>query len=61
MKCLGFELDQGKNGKLGDDIVQDIGNSQGKAQGKRILVCKMDEQAEMAEQCAREADDLRRP
>jgi acetate kinase len=61
VKCLGFKLDLGKNGKLGDEIVQDVGQSQGQAQGKRILVCKTDEQAEMAEQCAREAEELRRP
>jgi acetate kinase len=61
VKCLGFELDQGKNGKLGDEIVQDVGRSHGQAQGKRILVCKTDEQAEMAEQCAKEANELRRP
>lgn len=53
IECLGFrELDAGRNGddsvKVGG-VVVDI-SSQGK--DKRILVCKTDEQREMARECA---------
>lgn len=58
--CLGFEIDGQRNGKVGDGVVESIG-SDGQSNEKRVLVCKTDEQAEMAEQCAKEADDLRRP
>ncbi|KAK5114794.1 hypothetical protein LTR85_010107 [Meristemomyces frigidus] len=57
--CLGFELDEGKNGApLEDEVVVDIGR-----QGARhtVLVCQTDEQSEMARECAQEADSLRRP
>jgi len=54
---LGFgEVDGGRNAddevKAGG-VVVDIG-SEGKGKGKRILVCKTDEQREMARQCALE-------
>ncbi|EME44965.1 hypothetical protein DOTSEDRAFT_70870 [Dothistroma septosporum NZE10] len=57
-RCLGFELDEKKNEKPDDGVVVDIG-----AQGSkhRILVCQTDEQIEMATQCAKRADELRRP
>lgn len=58
VECLGFGLDGGRNGKLGGGVVEDIGREGG---GKRILVCKTDEQAEMAEECAQNAEELRRP
>ncbi|KAF8898446.1 hypothetical protein BD779DRAFT_1483997 [Infundibulicybe gibba] len=47
--CLGFApLDGDKNGDLGDMAVVDIAAG---GDGKRILVCKTDEQAEMAREC----------
>lgn len=57
VKCLGFELDDDKNGKLGSGVVEEIGRE---GVDKRILVCKTDEQAEMAEECAKDAEKLRR-
>lgn len=55
--CLGFELDDGANGKPGDDVVVDIGS---KGSRHRVLVVQTDEQAEMARQCAQNAEELRR-
>lgn len=57
--CLGFEIDGEKNKKLGGGSVEDIGRSSGS--DKKVLVCQTDEQAEMAQQCARNAESLRRP
>lgn len=47
---LGFELDEEKNGSLGNGVVETVS-----MEGTRhaILVCRTDEQAEMAEQCAK--------
>jgi len=47
--CLGFRVDEGKNGRKIEDVVQDIG-----AEGARhkVLVCQTDEQFEMARGCA---------
>ncbi|KAL1583219.1 hypothetical protein WHR41_07949 [Cladosporium halotolerans] len=59
VQCLGFEVDGAKNGKVGKEVVEEISKEGG--EGKKVLVCKTDEQEEMAEQCAREADALRRP
>lgn len=59
VECLGFELDGERNGKVGDGVVEDLTGGEGS--GKRVLVCKTDEQEEMAETCAREAEGLRRP
>lgn len=43
--CLGFEIEEGLNGKGGgDDVVWDIS---GKGKHK-VLICKTDEQLEMA-------------
>lgn len=53
--CLGFEVDEGGNGAVSEGEVVDIGGK-----GKRVLVCKTDEQAEMAEECARDAEELRK-
>ncbi len=39
-KCLGFEIDEEKNDKAIEDVVQDIG----KEARHRILVCQTDEQ-----------------
>ena len=47
--CLGFELDEGLNGKDIKDVVQDIGKAGAK---HRTLVCQTDEQFEMARACA---------
>jgi acetate kinase len=58
VKCLGFEVDGKKNGKLGSEVVEDIGRED---VGKRVLVCQTDEEAEMAEECAQNAEELRRP
>lgn len=57
VKCLGFEIDDGKNLELGDEVVVDIGAQEGR---HRVLVCQTDEQAEMARQCAKQASELRR-
>lgn len=58
VKCLGFELDGGRNGKLEGQVVEEIGRE---GANKKILVCQTDEQAEMAEECAKDAEKLRRP
>lgn len=57
VKCLGFELDSGKNAKPEDKIVTGIGGS-GSKHG--ILVCQTDEQTEMARQCVRDEDEFRK-
>ena len=56
--CLGFEVDGERNGGLKGEVVEDVGREDAK---KRVLVCKTDEQAEMAEECAQNAEELRRP
>ncbi|KAK5708418.1 hypothetical protein LTR97_000959 [Elasticomyces elasticus] len=57
--CLGFALDDAANAKPdGQKVVVDVGAQESK---HRILICQTDEQAEMARQCAQEADSLRRP
>lgn len=58
VRCLGFDLDESANGKPGDGIAVDIGAKESK---HRILVVQTDEQAEMARQCAKNANELRRP
>ncbi|RDB26332.1 putative acetate kinase [Hypsizygus marmoreus] len=51
VKCLGYvDLDEEKNNNLGDGVVIDIGIET--ADGKRMLVCRTDEQVEMARACA---------
>ena len=57
VKCLGFELDGSVNNEPGEDVVVDVGANFSR---HRVLVCQTDEQAEMARQCARQADGLRR-
>ncbi|KAJ9639381.1 hypothetical protein H2199_006414 [Coniosporium tulheliwenetii] len=49
--CLGFELDPRKNRNVGDGVVEDIGKEGAK---HRILVCRTDEQLEMARGCVAE-------
>ncbi|TFK46063.1 hypothetical protein OE88DRAFT_1668200 [Heliocybe sulcata] len=55
VECLGFKVDDAKNGKVGegdeDEIVVDIGVAN-KGQPKRVLMCRTDEQLEMARECA---------
>jgi acetate kinase len=58
VKCLGFEINGGRNGELKGEVVEDVGRE---GVNKRVLVCKTDEQAEMAEECAQNAEELRRP
>jgi acetate kinase len=58
VKCLGFEIDGGRTGELKGEVVEDVGRE---GVSKRVLVCKTDEQAEMAEECAQNAEELRRP
>ncbi|TBU42340.1 acetate and butyrate kinase [Dichomitus squalens] len=49
--CLGFKLDPEANGKVDGDesVVVDVGKGK---EGKRVLVCRTDEQLEMAKECA---------
>lgn len=42
--CLGFEIDEERNGKVGGDVVVDIGKEGAR---HRVLVCKTDEQASL--------------
>jgi acetate kinase len=49
VECLGFGIDEVKNGKSIKDVVQDVGKEGAK---HRTLVCKTDEQSEMARYCA---------
>jgi acetate kinase len=57
-RCLGFELDEGKNENPGEDnVVVDVGSDKSR---HRVLVVQTDEQTEMARQCAQRADELRR-
>ncbi|MCJ1244505.1 hypothetical protein MMC30_001703 [Trapelia coarctata] len=51
-KCLGFEIDEERNGRKVEDVVADIGRE---GTG-RVLVCRTDEQFEMARGCALEQD-----
>jgi len=57
LACLGFELDQGENGKPGDGVVVDISKSGAR---HKVLVCQTDEQTEMARQCANQAEQFRK-
>ena len=47
-RCLGFEIDEGRNGQEVKDIVQDVGREGAR---HRVLGCQTDEQFEMARQC----------
>lgn len=49
VSCLGFEIDEGSNGKSTEDVVQNVGK-EGAKHG--ILVCQTNEQFEMARYCA---------
>ncbi|KAL4945010.1 hypothetical protein BDV06DRAFT_185765 [Aspergillus oleicola] len=50
VKCLGFELDGGRNEEVGEGVVEDISGKSGEG-GKRVFVCQTDEQFEMAYGC----------
>jgi acetate kinase len=49
VKCLGFDIDEGLNGKSIKDVVQDVGKE---GASHRTLVCQTNEQFEMARLCA---------
>lgn len=55
--CIGFELDEERNKKPGENVVEDITKSGSK---HKVLVCQTDEQTEMARQCTNEADEFRK-
>lgn len=48
--CLGFEVDEERNGKVDGEegVVVDIGKKAGGKAGHKVLVCRTDEQLEMA-------------
>ena len=52
--CLGFALDDARNGSDVTDVVQDVGRDGAR---HRVLVCQTDEQYEMARLCA-DRDEL---
>lgn len=45
VRCLGFALDEAKNGQPGDDVVTDVSAASAK---HKTLICRTDEQLEMA-------------
>jgi acetate kinase len=47
--CLGFEIDEGRNGRELEGTVEEVGKEGAR---HRVLVCKTDEQFEMARACA---------
>lgn len=56
VECLGFEINTPRNDEVGagedaDQVVLDAGKGTGNKGGKRILVCRTDEQLEMARIC----------
>jgi len=48
--CLGFGIDEGRNNQRMEGVVTDV--SADLAGGRRVLVCRTDEQFEMARSCA---------
>ena len=52
VECLGFEIDEEKNGKKVEHVVQDIGRE---GTTHRTLVCQTDEQFEMVRVVAADA------
>jgi acetate kinase len=56
LSCVGFEIDDDKNNKPGDEQVVDITKSGSK---HKVLICQTDEQTEMARQCALNAEKFR--
>ncbi|KAK5174635.1 uncharacterized protein LTR77_001717 [Saxophila tyrrhenica] len=57
--CLGFEIDGEANGKPKDEVVAEVGRK--REGGGKVFIVKTDEQAEMAGQCVKESEGLRRP
>jgi acetate kinase len=57
--CLGFRIDEGVNGKEAEDgvVVWDVTGAQGEGVTPRVLVCRTDEQFEMARACV-EGDEF---
>jgi len=55
VKCLGFEIDNAKNGRPGGDVVEEITKEGAK---HRVLICQTDEQLEMARGCVAEAGNF---
>ncbi|QDS75006.1 hypothetical protein FKW77_005662 [Venturia effusa] len=53
VKCLGFEINQSKNENPGEGAVEEITKEGAR---HRILICKTDEQLEMARGCVAEAE-----
>ncbi|KAF4971153.1 hypothetical protein FZEAL_9907 [Fusarium zealandicum] len=51
--CLGFALDDDRNSQPVKDVVQELGSPDA---SQRVLVCKTDEQFEMARLCAEKED-----
>lgn len=47
--CLGFGVDEGRNGAKMSDVVEDVS---GQSTERKVLVCQTDEQFEMARACA---------
>jgi acetate kinase len=52
-KCLGFVLDEERNENVGEDVVEEISAKESR---HRVLVCKTDEQLEMARGVVEDAD-----
>ncbi|KAF1983074.1 acetate kinase [Aulographum hederae CBS 113979] len=57
LRCLGFAIDEGKNGKVGDGVVEDVGSDEARY---KVLVCRTDEQAEMARGCLERWDEFKK-
>jgi acetate kinase len=53
VSCLGFDVDQGRNGRSIERVVQDVGKEGAK---HRTLVCLTDEQFEMARECTEKSE-----
>ncbi|KAI9758691.1 MAG: hypothetical protein M1835_000559 [Candelina submexicana] len=54
-RCLGFYMDVTKNDSPANEVVADIGEQ---GHNPRILICRTDEQYEMARQCVMNPKDL---
>ncbi|OCK77095.1 acetate kinase [Lepidopterella palustris CBS 459.81] len=52
-RCLGFELDEGRNEEPGDGVVTDVGREGAR---HRTLICRTDEQLEMARGVTEESE-----
>ncbi|CCX30443.1 Similar to Probable acetate kinase; acc. no. Q7SH17 [Pyronema omphalodes CBS 100304] len=54
LSCLGFRIDERRNGKLRDGTVVGIGGERVSDDGGRVLVVRTDEERMMARECARD-------